>query len=325
VRPRWMGYKSCIAAEIAAFLSYKRALSRKFDTEESVFRLLDRYLSACGVNDPVDITPSLLDAFLASRPRVRPRSYNHLLGVIRGFFFWMVQQGSLDCSPVLASPRRATARKALFLFGPAEAKTLLETAEHLPDNNAAILRGPTYSMIFALLYGLGLRVGEASRLCRKDVDLDRNLLVVRQTKFAKNRLVPFGPRMAERLSTYMDERGIMPPDAPLFSFGRGRPIHPCTISQTFHHVLPLLKLTIPPGTSPPRVHDLRHAFATRTLLRWYQSGVDPASRLMHLSTFLGHVSPSSTAVYLTITHDLLQEASARFQSLGATVLKGVTI
>jgi site-specific recombinase XerD len=73
------------------------------------------------------------------------------------------------------------------------------------------------------------------------------------------------------------------------------------------------------------VHDLRHAFATRTLLRWYQSGVDPASRLMHLSTFLGHVSPSSTAVYLTITHDLLQEASARFQSLGATVLKGVTI
>jgi integrase len=61
------------------------------------------------------------------------------------------------------------------------------------------------------------------------------------------------------------------------------------------------------------VHDLRHAFAVGTLLRWYRSGLDPGTRLLQLSTFLGHVSPVTTAVYLTITPELLGEASARFE------------
>ena len=62
----------------------------------------------------------------------------------------------------------------------------------------------------------------------------------------------------------------------------------------------------------PRVHDLRHSFAVATLLRWYREGIDPNCRLMSLSTFLGHVDPDSTAVYLTITEDLLHEAAQRF-------------
>ena len=67
----------------------------------------------------------------------------------------------------------------------------------------------------------------------------------------------------------------------------------------------------------PRIHDLRHSFAVGTLLRWYREGADPAARLLHLSTFLGHVDPSSTAVYLTITADLLQAAGERFERLAA--------
>jgi integrase len=73
------------------------------------------------------------------------------------------------------------------------------------------------------------------------------------------------------------------------------------------------------------LHDLRHAFATGTLLRWYRAGIDPASRLIHLSTFLGHVSPSSTAVYLSITPDLLDQANERFERLGSAIIKEVSI
>ena len=69
------------------------------------------------------------------------------------------------------------------------------------------------------------------------------------------------------------------------------------------------------------MHDLRHAFAVGTLLRWYREGVNPATRLFHLSTFLGHVNPSSTAVYLTITSELLTEANRRFEGFAAPVLK----
>ena len=76
------------------------------------------------------------------------------------------------------------------------------------------------------------------------------------------------------------------------------------------------------GVSPPRVHDLRHSFAVGTLLRWYREGSDPAAKLVHLSTFLGHVNPASTATYLTITGELLQSAGERFGRFAAPLLTG---
>ena len=73
---------------------------------------------------------------------------------------------------------------------------------------------------------------------------------------------------------------------------------------------------------PPRLHDLRHSFAVGTLLRWYCQGSDPAARLLHLSTFLGHVDPASTAVYLTITAELLEAAGDRFGRYAAPLSTG---
>jgi integrase len=228
----------------------------------------------------------------------------------------MVAQGRLDRSPLRALGRRETAARLPYLFDAAQARRLLELAGSLPDNPRAPLRGATYRTIFALLYGLGLRVGEVSRLLLRDVDLERNLLVVRGGKFGKDRLVPFGPRMAGLLRDYLALRSgkqELGRAAPVFSFTQRGPVHPGTISQTFHQLLPRLSLTLPRGVAPPRVHDLRHAFAVGTLLRWYRTGVDPATRLFHLSTFLGHVCPSSTAVYLTITTQLLEQANRRFE------------
>jgi site-specific recombinase XerC len=104
------------------------------------------------------VTPAVIDAFLAWRPRSRPRSYNHLLGVLRRLFDWMVDQEMLDHSPVRLRPRRETTRRIPYLFDLPHACRLLDVAAALPDNNNARHRGPTYAMIFALLYGLGLRL-----------------------------------------------------------------------------------------------------------------------------------------------------------------------
>ena len=220
--------------------------------------------------------------------------------------------------------RRATAQRVPYLFDATLARQLLAVAGRLPDTAGAPLRGLTYRTIFALLYGLGLRVGEVARLQRNEVDCARAVLLVRATKFGKSRLVPFGPQMATMLRAYLDRseehRGALPPEAPVFSFRRRRAVHPGTISQTFHHLLPHLALALPAGTAPPRVHDLRHAFAVGTLLRWYRAGINPSDRLLQLSTFLGHVNPTSTAVYLTITADLLQEANQRFERWAAPTL-----
>ena len=178
-------------------------------------------------------------------------------------------------------------------------------------------RGLVYETIFALLYGLGLRVGEVVRLTLADVDFSRDLLFIRDTKFSKTRIVPLGPNLSRRLKRYVEERhgGNAAPELALFSFTKRGCIHEATISQAFHALLPRLHLHIPPGVSPPRLHDLRHSFAVATLLRWYRQGIDPNGRLIYLSTFLGHVDPNSTAVYLTITEELLHQAARRFQVL----------
>ncbi len=321
-------FQSQLSEAIVGFLSYKRALGRKYETEEYALRLFDRYLFEHSITGLDCVTPELLNAFLVSRRRASPRSYNHLLGVLRRLFNWLINQGYLMQSPLCDRPRRETSQRVPFLFDKKLARELLEAASTLPDNPYALLRGPTYHMIFALLYGLGLRVGEVSRLCRKDVDLQRNLLIIRQTKFSKSRLVPFGPCMAKSLHHYIECRenkiGEFESDEPFFSF-RKCPINRHTISRTLQSILPMIGIDVQEGVAPPCPHSLRHSFAVGTLLRWYRQQKDPGQYLLHLSTFLGHVNPESTSVYLTITGDMLTEASKRFEQFSAQLTKEVEL
>jgi len=307
-----------VEGTIDQFLAYKRTLARKYRSEEYALRLFLRFASDCGVERLDQVTPVLLEEFLGSRPRSRPRSFNHLLGVLRCMFDWAVARELLATSPLTTRRRRVTSVRIPFLFNVDQARRLLDAAATLPDNPRAVRRGPTYRCIFALCYGLGLRAGEACGLTLGDVDQGRSLLVVRGGKFGKSRLVPHGPRMAEVLAEhvrYRRESNRAEDDrAPLFTFDGRRPVHPGTASQTFHHLIPRLDLSVPAGVSPPRLHDLRHSFAVACLLRWYREGLDPSAQLHQLSTFMGHVNPISTAVYLTITADLLRAANGRFEA-----------
>lgn len=307
-----------LGAVAERFVASRRALGRKYVSEERELRLLVRFAQAQGIHELDHLTAVSLENFLASRPRHRPRSFNHLLGVIRGFLDWTVIQELLPASPLQVPRRRVTAARLPFIFDVVQARRLLAVAAALPDNPRAQQRGPTYRVIFALCYGLGLRAGEACGLRLADVDIDRSLLIVRGGKFGKSRFVPHGPRMAELLGTQVERSRAAHPKsdakAPLFSFDGRRCVHPGTVSQTFHALVSSLGLAIPDGVSPPRLHDLRHSFAVGCLLRWYREGLDPASRLQQLSTFMGHVDPTSTAVYLTITPTLLKQANRRFEA-----------
>lgn len=318
----WAGYSSLLSTHIEHYLAAKRALGCKFDTEDRALRLLDRWFVQNPVENLDEITGAHLNAFLASRPRLKPRSYNSLLSAVRRLFDWLVDQQVIAKSPVQARPRPETSKAQPFLFQSSTIKRLLDEAGRLPDNPRSRLRGPTYEMIFALLATLGLRVGEVARLQCGDVDLDREVLQIRNTKFGKSRQVPFGPRLSQRLQSYLtlrESNGFsVLAGASLFSWNGKCAISTNSIRNTFRETLvPRLELNVPPGSIGPRVHGLRHSFAVRTLLRWYREGSNPARRIHHLSTFLGHVNPDSTAVYLTITSDLLQEANRRFEAYAA--------
>lgn len=302
-----------LASAVAAFLAHKRALGRKYHSEEAELTLLVRFSEQRGVTHLDELTPALLDEFVASRPRTRPRSFNHLVGVVGCLLDWAVTQQLIDASPSRTRRRRETSQRIPFLFDAVQARQLLDAAARLPDNSRAKGRGSTYHAIFALCYGLGLRAGEACGLRLGDVDTERQLLVVRGGKFGKSRLVPHGPRVGELVARQVERRHGTAADDPLFSFDGRRCVHPGTASQTFHQLVADLQFPILDGISPPVLHSLRHSFAVGCLLRWYRDGLDPSARLYQLSTFMGHVDPTSTAVYLTITPELLAEANRRFE------------
>lgn len=325
----WNGFLSPLAPQLEQYLAAKRAVGCKLASEERMLRVLDRYLVEQGIVSLEAVDAACLEGFMASRNRVNPRSFNHLLGIVRRLFDWIVSQQILKVSPLQTSPRAETARRLPFLF-PAEAiKQLLAKARMLEDNPRARLRGATYEMIFALLAGLGLRIGEVARLQWGDVDLEREVLEIRDTKFGKSRLIPFGPKLAARLRNYLaqrEARGYVCAGASfLFSWNGHSPISTNSIRNTFRDdLLPQLTLDVPVGVFGPHVHGLRHSFAVRTLLSWYRRGILPSERLHHLSTFLGHIKPASTAVYLTITSELFSAANQRFETFAPNVFKEVT-
>jgi integrase len=313
------------------FIETKRALGRRFANEERQLRLLDRFLFEAGARTIYDITARQFEDFLLSRQRRCARSYNHLLGVVRRLLEWLEVQGVPGVPKYRGHPRRETGRRLPVLFTDDQARRLLEAAAGLPDDRHALararLRGPTYRMTFALLYGLGLRIGEVSRLELADLDLRERVLAIRRTKFGKDRFVPFGPRLAAAIEKYLEVKQKVWPlpsqKSPLLSLDGRQPISTNSIRRVFQQLVATTGVGCSASGSQPRVHDLRHGFAIATLLRWYRDGINPAERLHHLSTFLGHGNPAATAVYLTITWELLQEAERRFSKVAATVLPGV--
>lgn len=318
-------FESCLGPDIEQFLAHKRSLGRRYDVEAKTLVLLDAYLLGKRVSCLSEVTPDLVDEFLRSRPRSRPRSYNHLRGTLGRLFSYLVDRERLASTPLQSPPRRARYERTPFIFDAAAAKRLLAFAKALPSKGGTVDRGNAYYVMFAVLYGLGLRVGEVCRLRIEDVDLQRRVLVIRETKFYKSRLVPFGSKLEILLTEQVRQRRAtlvraQRDDAPLFCLRGGRPINPCTVSQTFRALVPHLGLEIAPGVSPPRLHDLRHAFAVGVLTRWYRLGLNPRAKLLALSTFMGHVDVSSTAVYLTMTPELLDQANRRFKAFAATTL-----
>ena len=116
MKARWAGFQSVLGPEIQRFVVHKRALRRRYDNEEKTLRLLDAFLATRDLATPEAITPEILEEFLGSRPRRRPRSYNHLLGVVRRLFDWLVAQDRLKQSPLRAKKRRETAQRIPYLF-----------------------------------------------------------------------------------------------------------------------------------------------------------------------------------------------------------------
>lgn len=203
---------------------------------------------------------------------------------------------------------------------PARATPYLYSAQEIAALMAAtvILRGrlrqATYRTLIGLLAVSGMRVGEAIRLDRDDVDLAHGVLTVRDTKFGKSRELPVHPSTVKALRDYVRERDRLCPapttSAVLVSQAGTRLLY-CAVHSTFKQLRDHAGLRPRSATCRPRIHDFRHRFAVQTLLDWYRSGADVQPLMPLLSTYLGHTRPSDSFWYLTAAPELLELAADR--------------
>ena len=194
---------------------------------------------------------------------------------------------------------------------------------YTPDNITAVmsqtrsiespLREATYNTLIGLLAATGLRIGEAIKLDRGDIDWTSGVLLIRESKFGKSRLVPLHTSTMQALTNHgqlRDELQPRPKEQSFFvSLTRNR-LSYAVVRQTFRRLVDTAGVGAD-APCAPRLHDLRHTFAVRTLLDWYRTGEDVRARMPSLSTYLGHRTPASTYWYLSAAPELLALAAAR--------------
>ena len=202
------------------------------------------------------------------------------------------------------------------IYSPDEISALIQAASHIDP--PGILKRHTYATLLGLLICTGMRISEALRLEREDVDLKTGILTIKLTKFRKSRLVPVHTSTAIELSRYSEQRNRHCPlitSKTFFIGDRGTPLKYAGVLRVFLCLRNALKWKNKSGRKAPRIHDLRHTFAVQRLLRWYEEGVDLDRKIASLSTYLGHVMIEDTYWYLTAVPELMALTATRFERL----------
>ena len=297
--------KPTMLSRAQAYLAYRRALGFELQTEGTQLLNFARYADASGHRGPLTTELAMRWACL---PQKAERLYwARRLEVVRRF-----AKHVLLADPKTQVPPRhlfgpAYRRNPPHLYSSGEIQQLLRRAGQLKGR----LRSHTFQTLLGLLVCTGLRISEALNLKTSDVDLKPLVVVVRQSKWGKSRLVPLHPTALPPLRAYVRRRHKLFPLAEHFFVSkRGTGLTYTMVTRTFRQ----LRAGIPYSRRPPRVHDLRHAFACRVLQRWQASKRGAVHRLAILSRFLGHTQIRDTYWYFSAFPQLLTEALGHFES-----------
>lgn len=298
-----------LGQHLGDYLELRRSMGYRLRRAE---KLLAQFVAYC---DDVDIETVTIEVALqwATLPEGASSSWVcHRLGVVRAFSRYLaVIDPAHQVVPPNAFPHHRV-RAVPFLYTETEVLAMMSAAGSLPSP----VRQATFATIIGLLWATGMRIGEAIRLDRDDVDLTGGMVTVRDTKFGKTRELPVHETVTVALAAYAQRRDQWFPQATSSAFfvsAAGTRVIYCNFHLGFKQLVQSAGLERRSPSCRPRPHDLRHAFAVRTLIGWYRDGVDVEANLPKLSTYLGHVLPAHTYWYLSAAPELLALAAGRLE------------
>lgn len=303
---------SALGVALGDYLQLRRSLGHKLDDASRQLARFVAYLDDIGAET---VTLSAVVGFVLD-PDLDPASSipARRLTAVRGFARHLAGiDPRTEIPPVGLASYRARRRNP-YVFSDEDVAAVMRCAR---ASARFPFRAETMANLIGLLAVTGMRVGEALRLDRSDVDRDEAVLLVRDTKFGKSRNLPVSASTIEVLAAYARQRDQRRPATTRFFVSTaGTPVFYSNFGLVFRQAVTAAEIGAG-GPVRPRVHDLRHSFAVRALLGWYRAGVDVEGRLPRLSTYLGHREPRFTYGYLTATPELLGQAAARLEAAQA--------
>ena len=301
-----------LRGQVAGYLALRRAMGFKMTKYGPLLDSLAGYLEDAGL---ATMTTQAAVAWAMLPQGVHPNRWKQRLDAARGFARYLAASDPAAQVPPAGLLDARPNRHQPYIFTGQEITALLAAARqhrwHLP----AI----TYPALFGLIAATGMRLGEAVRLDDADADLDGAMITIRDSKYGKSRQIPIDATVAAAVRDYLQQRQELrpAPAAPaLFISARGTRLLGHCAEAEFRRITAVTGIGAN-AVNPPRIHDLRHSMAVRTLAGWYRDGGDVAARMPLLSAYLGHVSPVSTYWYLHSVPELLTLAAQRLENAEA--------
>jgi len=295
---------------VELYISRRQAATGRFQSPAITLRSFSRRCKGLSLRQ---VRPTHVLQFL-DKPHTQPVTWQGKHGILRMFFEYWSLRGQLK-TPPLPAAKRCVRTFVPYIYSRAELRALLDSVPLCQRNKACSMSAMTFRTLLLLLYGTGMRLGEALRLSLADVALSDRLITIRESKFYKSRLVPIGQDLHRLLLKYRDQRQRRNQDyQPFFQSREKRTVSAASAQASFRRLCQLANLRRSDTTaSQPRLHDLRHTFAVHRVTEWYRRGADTEHLILALSTYLGHVDLHSTQHYLTMTPELLAQANRRFE------------
>jgi integrase len=297
---------------VETYIAFKASLGMRYRSQSAVLRA---YCRAMGDIDIEDVRPGAVLAFITGTGPVTNR-WLECYRVLDGLYRYAIGRGFANRSPLPADTPRHPPPFVPYIYTVDELKRLVAATAILQTQLSPML-AQTMRSLLLLLYGTGMRIGEALSITLRDVDLKSSTITIRDAKFFKTRVIPIGPRLATVLSEYLSHRRQLPmPDGDNSAFlatRTGLHLNYKRVNKLFCRLRRAAQIQRESTARyQPRIHDIRHASAVHRVIAWYRVGAEVQRLLPQLATYLGHVDLRSTQQYLSMTPELLREASLRF-------------
>lgn len=298
-----------ITKQVEGYLASRRAMGFELRGEGYQLHAFARFAKENG--SAGSVTMNLMLQWVQGAKKPGPATAARRVEVLRPFLRYC-RQFDPGC-PVLPVGFCGPGHRRIppHIYTDAEIAELLAEADGLKPEG---LRPLTYGTLFGILAATGMRLSEALRLEHNDLNFRQSALTVRETKFKKSRLVPLHSSTVEALARYAKTTGSIPRRLGVKTFfltAAGLPLPKTTVHHTFDVLRRRLGWIARGGHPQPRIHDLRHTFICRALLRGQQD-----KRIDHvadaIATYVGHAKVSDTYWYISATPELMGLASQRF-------------